>query len=125
MSTSCGCPLCNFSAPTRSLWLSHLRNVHHHDDNFAITCGIDDCTSTYTNCASFVSHVYRQHRDAIISQVNPPCNLKHSNTTSEVDYNALCSYEYVIEERTDLQHTVDQILKKDCEEQQKSVHCSY
>ena len=119
MSTSSECPLCNFSAPTRSLWLSHIRNVHYQDDNFSITCGINGCNSKYNKCASFVSHVYRQYRDVIISQVNLPNSLEDGETT-EVDHNVLCCYEYHEEsnktdEQIDLQHTVDQILGTDLE----------
>ena len=117
MSTSFVCPLCNFNAPTRNLWLSHIRSVHHEDDNFFVTCGIDECTSTYTRCASFVSHVYRQHRNVVVSSKNSENALEISNTdvSEEVDYNTM----YEGEERTDLQHAIDQITQNDNEQQQK------
>ena len=61
--SSYDCPLCNFSAPTRTLWLSHIRSVHSGDENFFIICVINQCGSKYNKCTSFVTHIYRQHRD--------------------------------------------------------------
>lgn len=127
MSAASYCPLCNFSAPTRSLWLSHIRNVHYQDDNFAIICGINGCSSKYNKCASFVSHVYRQHREAIISQVNQTNSTERSDTT-ETDCDAFCHCEYEESHHFDdhsLPHTVNQILGTDYEEQKKRVLCTY
>lgn len=55
--SSCDCPLCNFSSPSRGLWLSHLRSVHSKDNDFFISCDINGCGSSYSRCASFVSHI--------------------------------------------------------------------
>ena len=40
-----------------------IRNAQ--DKNFSITCGLDGYVSRYTKCSSFVSDMYRQHRDAL------------------------------------------------------------
>ncbi len=74
----------------------------------------------YTRCASFVSHVYRQHRDIVVVSKNPVRALEMSITelvedvAEDVDYDI-----YEGEERTDLQHTIDQITQKDHVKQQK------
>ena len=125
------CPLCNFNAPTRSLWLSHLRSVHHDDDNFHVNCGIDGCTSQYSRCASFVSHVYRQHREVVVVNKYPAkrvgtnlteveeCGSRMLGRSEGVDCADDFNAAYEGEERTELQHAIDQITQKDEEEQQK------
>ena len=112
------CPLCNFTAPTRNLWLSHIRCVHHDDENFTITCGINECASTYSRCASFVSHVYRQHRDIVIDDQSRSVSSTSGHDTiltvdSPIDFN------HGGESESNLQHAVDQILEHDQEQQQK------
>ena len=57
-------PLCNFLAPTVSLWLGHIRSVHSDGSGFLIEC----CSTQYTKCASFVSHMYRKHRNELGAQ---------------------------------------------------------
>lgn len=121
-SSSCDCPLCNFSAPTRSLWLSHLRSVHNEDENFAVTCSINGCGASYSKCASFVSHLYRQHREAVVlGKSNHVCPSDLS--TTEALHDEIESENYVseggIDEVTDLQHAVHQILETDCGHQRK------
>ena len=114
------CPLCNFAAPTRCLWLSHIRGVHHNDENFTIICGINECVSTYSKCASFVSHVYRQHRDEIID--DRPTNVSSASghdTFSWLSLYSAVNLSHAGENESDLQHDVDQILGYDQEEQQK------
>lgn len=118
------CPLCNFNAPTRSLWLSHLRSVHHDDNNFLVTCGIDGCTSTYSRCTSFVSHIYRQHREVVIVKNSAKgvgtFNTDLTEVEEDVSYGTN-AFDMLgeREERTDLQHAVDQLTQKDEEEQLK------
>lgn len=127
--SSIECPLCNFSAPTRNLWLSHLRTVHQEDEKFSIICGINGCSIRYDRCASFVSHVYRQHRDEIIiRQKNlavsiPDLESAHYMEQSQAvgwqDIDVEDNEDNVTEDRTDLQHVIDQILENDHKEQQK------
>ena len=45
--------------------MSHLRGVHSNDDDFSVTCGMNNCTAYYTKCSSFLSHVYRKHRELL------------------------------------------------------------
>ena len=120
MASTCECPLCNFSAPSRSLWLSHIRNVHYNDTSFNLTCGINECTSTYTRCASFVSHVYRQHRDIVVNQASTSActNSDQGQLEPVYEYMTLSSMS-TSEDRTSLQHAIDQILETDQEEQKK------
>ena len=60
------CALCSFRTVTVSEWVSHLRLVHCNDSDFKIVCGINGCAKTYQKCSSFLSHVYRSHRQSII-----------------------------------------------------------
>ena len=117
-SLSYDCPLCNFSSPTRALWLSHLRRVHSGDEHFSLSCGISECGASYTNCASFVSHVYRQHRDVVVSggQSNR-ITADRESTDNITDEFEEPSGETLTD--PDLQHTVDNLLDIDHEVQQK------
>jgi hypothetical protein len=94
--------------------------VHSEDENFLVTCGINGCIACYTRCASFVSHVYRQHRDTIVSGRNSAV-IVSGNPSIEVDEfpGSNIAYEESTEIRTDLQHAVDQILETDYTEQMK------
>ena len=122
--SSIKCSMCDFSAPTRGLWLSHLRAVHNEDDNFNITCGIDNCWNSYTRCASFVSHVYRQHREVILVQrSNFGSSNNDSSSSFEVEddggvheYNDDCENS---NEDFELQHAVNQLLEIDQDVQKK------
>ena len=115
--SSYDCPLCNFSAPTRTLWLSHIRSVHSGDENFFIICVINQCGSKYNKCTSFVTHIlYRQHRDVQTpsSSTCPPSIV--SDITEVLSSNCTQDLECIYENspgRTALQHAVDQILEKD------------
>ena len=121
------CPLCNYSTPTKSFLLSHLRSVHGTDDDFFIACIFDGCSRSYSKCSSFVSHVYRQHRDDIIVEKPNRTSVSEGGTESDnyIDDND-CGISDVSlgmlsapGPRTDLQHTIDQLLQIDLEEQQK------
>ena len=111
------CPLCNFASPTRNQWISHLRSVHHNDDNFSVVCGIRDCTATYTKCASIVSHVYRKHREAL----SVSGDARSFTTTSLVPDAQLSSYydpsdlqiDQSVSRSVDMEHTISQILGTD------------
>ena len=58
------CHICDkFGGNSFRAVLRHVGEVHKHDPNFFIRCGIHHCPQTYTNFFSFRSHVYRKHRD--------------------------------------------------------------
>lgn len=45
--------------------VQHIGLIHAHEANFTITCGLDDCQSTFTKHESFRRHVYRKHRESV------------------------------------------------------------
>ena len=48
--------------------LQHIRVVHSFEPDFHILCGLDnDCPATYTVYESFRSHVYKKHRELLVS----------------------------------------------------------
>lgn len=120
--SSCDCPLCNFSSPSRGLWLSHLRSVHSKDNDFFISCDINGCGSSYSRCASFVSHIYRQHREIIMAGQLQNSPVVSYNDCGE-DRRDIESFELMCSEplRSDLQHAVDQLLQTADEEQKKKA----
>ena len=60
------CCLCSsFSGHLFSAILRHIGEIHQHDPNLTIECGIEGCPQTYKNFESFRSHVYRKHRDVL------------------------------------------------------------
>lgn len=109
MSASCECPLCNFSAPSRNLWLSHIRNVLLF---FPLPVELMNVVvPIYTKCASFVSHVYRQHRDIIINQAcTSACTDSDQSQLESVYEDIILPSTGTSEDRTSLQHAVDQII---------------
>ncbi len=44
--------------------LSYIGSVHSYDPNFCVTCGIENCTRTYTKYDSFRKHIQRSHPNA-------------------------------------------------------------
>ena len=121
MSTVCDGPLCDFSCPTKALWLSHLRSVHSQDEDFTITCDINECNASYTKCASFVSHIYRQHRGVIVGDQPTACTSTAVNIDSGGGSGSCLEIEDIGEfelddmfehasPRSDLQHTIDRKL---------------
>ena len=77
------CPLCGYLSPTLSLYISHLRLVHSKDDNFRITCRIDECTEVFGAFAALNSHVYRCHRVTLGLERAPQHNIDDQATCSE------------------------------------------
>ena len=76
------CPLCGYLSPTLSLYVSHLRLVHSKDDNFRITCGIDQCTEVFGAFAALNSHIYRHHRVALGLESAPESNIDNHSYCS-------------------------------------------
>ena len=63
------CSLCPFRTGCVPELVSHIRLVHHSDPTFSLTCGIDECEKHLKKCSSFLSHVYRHHRQCIVREV--------------------------------------------------------
>ena len=45
--------------------------THRFDAGLSIRCGINSCTEQYKNFESFRSHVYRKHREVLVSDSAP------------------------------------------------------
>ena len=57
------CWLCyKVAAPTLKGIVKHMGNIHSHESNFFVKCGINSCTRSYTKFYSFKKHLYRKHR---------------------------------------------------------------
>lgn len=60
------CPLCeDFSTPTFQLLIQHIGQVHSKSSDFHLTCGVDNCQTTYTNFAAFKRHLRKKHQSCI------------------------------------------------------------
>ena len=114
------CSMCNFSAPGRKLWLSHLRGVHSEDEDFHVVCKIDGCTTEYTKCSSLVSHVYRKHRD-VLAESNSLANDDTDSVEKSYDGNECFSDTMP---NIELEHTISHLLGTD-EELQKEKAALY
>ena len=68
--------------PNANDFYSHLRLVHSKDEEFGVTCGINGCTGYYRKCSSFLSHVYRHHREVVISAPSTRAPLVASSSSS-------------------------------------------
>ena len=61
------CTICNlFAGKSFSTVLRHM-GTHRFDPGLHILCGINSCTEHYKNFESFRSHIYRKHRDALLT----------------------------------------------------------
>ena len=118
------CRLCSFRTRTISEWISHLCLVHSEDDEFSVRCGINGCTREYRKCASFLTHVYRHHRDVVISSstassadvVNPSFEGMFSSPVPLHEH--ICDSSNTFEHSA-IDHTVHQLLGTDKIEQKK------
>ena len=96
--------------------------MHSNDIDFEVTCGINECSKVYKKCSSFVSHVYRCHREFIVQNTpvtNPSCSSLAINQSiapvdvlNELDATNDCGL-------LDIQHTVHQLLGVEKQEQKK------
>lgn len=60
------CWMCfKVASPTLKGIVRHIGNIHAHESNFFVNCGINLCTRTYTNFYSFKKHIYRKHRSEL------------------------------------------------------------
>lgn len=58
------CTKCLRRTFTLTKLIQHIGLVHAHEANFSITCGLNDCQSSFTKYHSFRRHVYRKHRQS-------------------------------------------------------------
>ena len=109
--------------------------MHSKDEEFGVTCGINGCTGYYRKCSSFLSHVYRHHREVVISAPSTRAPLVASSSSS-IRYeetiasssmfqahDSLSILESCSASESLLDHTVHQALGIDKLEQQKE--CSF
>lgn len=121
------CPMCRFRTSTHSERVSHLRLVHSGDAEFDVTCTINGCKNRYQNCGTFVTHVYRRHRDVILqSKAKKTVPGTPTNQDSPVHPHLECEpcgslpvTAELQEESISLMHTVNHILGIDELEQKK------
>ena len=62
--------------------------THRFDAGLSIRCGINSCTEQYKNFESFRSHVYRKHREVLVSD-SAPIDLV-SSSLDQVDSETDC-----------------------------------
>ena len=56
------CPLHeDFFTPTFQLLIQHIGQVHSKSSDFHLTCGVDNCQTTYTNFAAFKRYLRKKH----------------------------------------------------------------
>ena len=58
------CSLCSAASHLRfniKGYIQHIRLFHAHQVDFKITCGIGGCQRSFTNCGTFINHVYGVH----------------------------------------------------------------
>lgn len=66
------CTICNlFAGQTFSKVLRHMGSTHRFDAGLSIRCGIDFCPEQYKNFESFRSHIYRKHREVLVTGSAP------------------------------------------------------
>lgn len=76
------CCLCDgFAGNSFGSLLRHIGEIHRHDPNLCIQCGIGGCPETYKRYDSFRSHIYRKHRDVFYLQ--PDIQTQMSSTSLE------------------------------------------
>ena len=63
MVTQISCPYCvgDFSAPSESLLMNHIRLVHSFDPGFSIQCSSDNCSRTFTSFKAYQNHRRLKH----------------------------------------------------------------
>lgn len=103
------CTLCTSRSPSLSLWMSHLRQVHHSSDA-TLSCPIGECDATYSRVNSLCSHVYRKHKEASTSapETSAPEN---EDTRSNIIFDLSIP--------GSISHDVNQLLGRDVHEQMK------
>lgn len=59
------CTKCSRATFTLIKLIQHVDLVHAHEPNFTITCGLNNCKSTFKVYESFRRHVYRKHSEHV------------------------------------------------------------
>ena len=118
------CSLCRFPTRTISEWISHLRLVHSKDDDFLLRCGINGCPNEYRKCSSFISHVYRRHRDLVITCSKERVSASAEEGISSENCSSLVPLHESISEtfepvQSQLNHTIHHLLGIEKTEQKK------
>ena len=121
------CSLCSFRTGCVPELVSHIRLVHYSDSNFSLTCGIDGCKKHFKKCSSFLSHVYRHHRQYIVHGVprkqedepQPECLALGEPKLDSLTLPAANAMDIQEENGSLLDHTVHQLLGTDQNEQKK------
>lgn len=65
--------------------VQHVGLTHAHEAGFSITCGLNDCQSTFSNYPSFRCHVYRKHRACILPTDDPASEEPSSENPASED----------------------------------------
>ncbi|XP_049328494.1 uncharacterized protein LOC125787802 isoform X1 [Astyanax mexicanus] len=80
------CPKCPRRTFTLVKLIQHIGLVHAHKAHFSITCGINDCCSTFSKYHSYRRHVYRKHKHSVFpspgsnEEVNEESVVEQDNT---------------------------------------------
>ena len=76
------CKLCS-AAPHLTFnikgYIQHIRLFHAHHPDFNVICGIGGCQRSYTNCGTFLNHVYAVHGES----PKATCQVLSQNSRSE------------------------------------------
>ena len=75
-------------------YVQHIRFFHAHHTDFNITCGIGGCQRSYTNCGTFLNHVYAVHGESS----KATCQVLSQNSGSEDHDQSINHDEYNDEE---------------------------
>ena len=116
------CPLCSSRAPSLTLWMSHLRQVHESDSNISVSCPYDECTATYTKVNSICSHIYRQHKvtDSLSSTMTSSLSITSSRAApGAVDFGEPVPPLVDLSLPDSVSHDVDLLLGRNEYEQKK------
>ena len=97
-------------------YIQHIRLFHAHHADFNITCGIGGCQRSYTNCGTFINHVYAIHGEN--SKVR--CQVLSQSSISE-DYDQSINHDDYDEEEGEYENYGVKLPSQSYDNQ---VHCS-
>ena len=77
------CCICHkYARRTLAEIMRHIKNVHPHFEGI-VKCGIESCPSTARSYESLRQHIYKKHKDVIMTNGNNNPNSNASNMTQE------------------------------------------
>ena len=79
------CPKCSRRVFTVTKLIQHIGLIHAHEPNFQISCGINDCCSSFKIFESFRRHIYRKH---FHSNSDKNCAEEDLDVTESIDEDA-------------------------------------